>query len=81
MRHELLGRVHARRGTRLVEIEDDRVMPGASRTVTLRLPRGGGDDRAIRYEIRLWSLDPELARSEHLPDQDVVRRVMRGIVR
>ena len=77
-RRELLGRVYARRGSELVEIEDDRVRPGETRRVTLRLPRAGHADGTIHYELRLWSLDPALAREERLPRTVVVRRVTRG---
>jgi hypothetical protein len=77
-RRELLGRVYARRGTELVEIEDDRVRPGETRRVTLRLPRAGHADGTIHYELRLWSLDPALVREERLPRREVVRRVTRG---
>jgi hypothetical protein len=77
-RRELLGRVYARRGTELVEIEDDRVRPGETRRVTLRLPRATHGDGTIHYELRLWSLDPDIAREEWLPSPEVVRRVTRG---
>jgi hypothetical protein len=77
-RSERLGRVYARRGARRVEIEDDRVMPGRDRVVTLRLPRLDHADRPVSWAIRVWSLHPDLARREHL--EDAVHELTRGRV-
>lgn len=75
-RSERLGRVYERRGARRVEVEDDRVMPGEARVVALRLPRLDGADRPVSWSIRMWSLDPEVARREHLGG--VVHELARG---
>jgi len=75
-RSEQLGRVYERRGAHRVEVEDDRVMPGEPRIVTLRLPRVDRADRPVSWAIRVWSLDPAVVRRERL--EDAVHELSRG---
>lgn len=75
-RSEQLGRVYERRGAHRLEVEDDRVMPGEPRVVTLRLPRGDRTDRPVSWAIRLWSLDPAVVRRTQI--EDAVHELARG---